>query len=113
MGDPSTVDGRFIRAVNNIAGGGESFQIDLPHAWQNVIRPGDVNNSGEVTSGDALVIINELERRLFSDAVTQNVNDPLTVSPWPGIYYDQSGDDRITSLDALRVSSEKNIQTEN
>jgi hypothetical protein len=107
MSDPVTRGGRFILTANNTTvGGSESIEADLPHAWQNFLRAGDVNNDGNVTAGDALRIINELARRRYSDDGTQNLQDPLTVGSWPGVYYDQNGDDRATALDALRVINE-------
>ncbi len=108
MGGTSIVDGHFIRSVvrSPVDGGVETLQTDLPHAWQNVVKVGDVNNNGEVTANDALVIINELGRRSFSDASTAFLADPLTISEWPGFYYDQNGDDKATALDALRVINE-------
>lgn len=108
MGVTSIENGRFIRSVvrSPAAGGDETLQIDLPHAWQNIVKAGDVNNNGEVTANDALVIINELARRAYSDAVSEVLSDPLTVADWPGFYYDQNGDDKATALDALRVINE-------
>ena len=83
---------------------GDTFvQVDFASAWQNLAQPSDVNNDGNVTSGDALRIINELSRRAFSDPVTAEVKNPSSVSPWPNLYFDQSGDRLATALDALRV----------
>lgn len=106
MGQTSIVDGRFRRTVVNIAGGSESLVTELPNAWQNAVKNGDVNNSGDVTAGDALLIINELSRRAFSNPDSQDLDDPVTVAQWPDTYYDQNGDDRATALDALRVINE-------
>ncbi len=105
MGGTSIVDGRFIRSVvrSPADGGDETLQTELPHAWQNVVKAGDVNNNGDVTANDALVIINELARRSFSDSGNEFLDDPLTIPEWPGFYYDQNGDDKATALDALRV----------
>ncbi len=103
MADPSIIDGRFIRSIENIAGGSAHVQVDLPHAWQNAVSVSDVNNSGDVTALDALAIINELGARIFSDRDTSQLDDPLSVAHWPGAYYDQNGDDKATALDALRV----------
>lgn len=102
MGDVSIVDQRFLRQIVNSVSG-EIVQAELPTAWQNVIRVSDVNNSGDVTAGDALRIINELSRREFSDGETQDLQNPLEVTSWPGVYFDQNGDNRATALDALRV----------
>ncbi len=39
-------------------------------------QPGDVNNSGNVTANDALIIINELGSRRYSDPATRLLVDP-------------------------------------
>jgi hypothetical protein len=108
MGTITIIGTRFIRSVVRSAadGGAEKLETELPHAWQNVVKAGDVNNNGEVTANDALVIINELARRAFSDGDTQLLDNPFSVAQWPGIYYDQNGDDKATALDALRVINE-------
>ncbi len=103
MSEPKVVEGRFILTANNVAGGDEMIEADLPRAWRNFLRPGDVNNDGSVTANDALRIINELGRRSFSDGQTQSLTDPLAVENWPNVYFDHNGDDRATALDALRV----------
>jgi predicted outer membrane repeat protein len=98
---PQIIGGEFVQTVTNQETG-EVVLVRLPGSWQNPIETSDVNNNGTVTAGDALVIINELGRRLFSNAQGQ-LNDPTTVTPWPGTYYDQNGDGKATALDALRV----------
>ncbi len=100
MAEPTDVAGFSFSRVTR----GDTFvQVDFASAWQNLAQPSDVNNDGNVTSGDALRIINELSRRAFSDPVTAEVKDPSSVSPWPNLYFDQSGDRLATALDALRV----------
>jgi hypothetical protein len=106
MTDPVAAGGRFLLSAANLAGGNETLRADMPHAWQNFLRVGDVNNDGSITSSDALRIINELGRREFSDADTNDLLDPLSVGVWPGAYFDHNGDDRVTALDALRVINE-------
>ena len=106
MGDVSIVDGKFIRQVTNVAGGGESFDTDFQQPWRNAVKFGDVNNNGMVTAGDANIIITELGQRLYSDRTTSNLKDPADVAEWPGLYYDHTGDNRATALDALRVINE-------
>jgi hypothetical protein len=104
MSDPVTADGVFwVTANNQLAGGSESVQADLPYPWQNFVRPGDINNDGSTTALDALRIINELGQRLYSDATTFDLNDPTGLSEWPGVYFDKSGDGKVTGLDALQV----------
>ncbi len=100
------VNTQFVLTITNQVTS-EVVQYNSAAPWQNPIQASDVNNSGTVTVNDALVIINELGRRLFSDATgSQPLHDPFTVDPWPGTYYDQSGDGNATALDALRVINE-------
>ncbi|MFK8113549.1 MAG: beta strand repeat-containing protein [Rubripirellula sp.] len=100
--DPIVNGNEFIQAATNQLTN-EVVRLSLPNAWQNPIETSDVNNNGGVTAGDALVIINELSRRAFSDGTTQDLNNAAGVDPFPGTYYDQNGDGRATALDALRV----------
>jgi hypothetical protein len=68
-----------------------------------VLRAGDVNAEGTVSSSDALRIVNELARRAFSEASTQQLVNPATLTTWPAAYFDHNADNRVTALDALRV----------
>ncbi len=108
MGPTSISNNTFVRSVvkTPLDGGTETIQATLPSPWQNLVRVSDVNNNGDITAGDALVVINELGRRLFSNRASEFLVDPLTVQDWPGIYYDQNGDGKATALDALRVINE-------
>ncbi len=106
MTEPIVVAGSFVLTAQHIGGGGETIQAKLPHAWQNFLRPSDVNDDGQVSASDALRIINELSRRVFSDPETQQLDDPIGVDAWPDVYFDQSGDDLVTAVDALRVINE-------
>jgi hypothetical protein len=109
-------DGEQWRMAAPVALAGLSFstvrladtfvQVDFASPWQNLAQPSDVNNDGNVTSVDALRIINELARRVFSDPVNAELADPSDVSPWPNVYFDQNGDRKATALDALRVINE-------
>jgi hypothetical protein len=103
MSDPFTRNGKFMLTANNIAGGNESLEAELPHPWQNFLQNGDINNDGSVTVSDALRLINELARRDYSSDESQYLQDPLLVENWPNAYFDQNGDDHATALDALRV----------
>jgi hypothetical protein len=102
MTEPSIEAGNFIRVATNQVTG-EIVEVDGPADWQNPIEPSDVNNDGEVTAGDALLIINELDRRMYADPDTQELVDPVMIDPFPGTYYDQNADWKNTALDALRV----------
>ncbi len=71
-------------------------------AWVNRVDVYDVDNNGEVTARDALVIINEMGRHRVSDPDT-SVLTPLPPQGYAPPYYDVTADGKITALDALRV----------
>jgi hypothetical protein len=102
MSKPIVLDGQFILTTTNQVSG-EMIEASVPHPFHNLVTAADVNNDGVLTPSDALTIIDEIARRLFSNEADQTVNDPLSMSSWPNAYYDQNADDKITALDALRV----------
>ena len=106
MTQPIVAGDVFILTAENLLDGGEKIHAELANHWQNFVRPGDVNNDGQVSASDALRIINELGRREYSDQETQTLDSALGVAVWPSVYFDHNGDDRVTSLDALRVINE-------
>ncbi|NNE01330.1 MAG: hypothetical protein HKN47_28790, partial [Pirellulaceae bacterium] len=101
LDDPIVVNNQFRLVAENQLGI-ERIEAVSDRPWQNFLNVSDINNNGAVTANDALVIINELARRLFSEAVG-TLKDPLDVPEWPGFYYDQNGDERASAVDALRV----------
>jgi hypothetical protein len=88
------------RALNQLTG--EEILAEVPSAYYNLADPSDVDDSGDLSAFDALIVINELAGRRFSDD-TGAVLDPSLFDPWPGFYMDQNGDGNITANDALRV----------
>ena len=62
-----------------------------------------------MTAGDALIVLNELAQRRYSDAATNRLDDPKEVSLWPGVYFDMNGDQDVTALDALQVINELRV----
>ncbi len=78
-----------------------SLYVISPAQWQNVLSKWDVNRSGNVTSLDALAVINQIFRVTDSELPVIS-----SVEEFTGMYFDVSGDGRITSLDALRVINE-------
>jgi hypothetical protein len=90
---------------------------------QNPDLNADVNNDGEVSALDALLIINHLNRfSSFPAGYTPTVDEDLVVTQGdngqpsgsePGRFYDVSGDLRISSLDALQVINELNRRDNN
>ena len=103
LDEPKLVDGKFIAVAKHTGDGGETVEATLPNVWQNFITLADVNNDGKITGTDALDIINELSRRAFSATRGGQLQDPLTLTPWPGIYFDVNGSGSVSSIDALQV----------
>ncbi|MDG2223431.1 MAG: Ig-like domain-containing protein [Rubripirellula sp.] len=101
MGAPVLVAGEFRLTANSLTGS-EQLIVATPRPWQNPLQSSDINNSGDVSSADALVIVNELARQSVIEADGTLV-DPNSLGQWPGIYYDQNHDGKLSSLDALRV----------
>ncbi len=75
---------------------------DEPPKFQNPVNRFNVNNGGSVTAGDALEVINELNRLAGSPELDPATNDPN------GLFIDVNGDYRVTALDALEVINELN-----
>ncbi len=72
----------------------------LASEWQNTNRPMDVNANGIVTPIDAIIVINELNKKniSFPDGTLPPPNGIL-----PPPFYDVSGNGRIDPIDALRI----------
>jgi hypothetical protein len=64
--------------------------------WVNPNQIDDVNDDGEVTALDALLIINEMSRRGGDESLSAD-------RALGEFYYDVTGDGEISALDALRV----------
>ena len=103
MGPTSVNEGRFLQSLINVSGVTDTIEVDSASPWRNLVNPLDVNNNGEVSSNDALLVVNELFRARYSDRSSGDLVDPLTVSAWPDFYFDQTADGKVTSLDALRI----------
>ncbi len=103
MSEPQTVVGEFLLSATNVATGIEAIRVQTPNRWSNFVNPSDINNNGDVTAGDALEIILELNRRLYSDTTSGQLQDPIRLETWPGIYLDRNGDDLVSAADALMV----------
>ena len=72
--------------------------------WHNEDAPTDVNDNGETTALDALLIINEMARGTYTDSQNNyQLVDPATVDPHPQKFYDVNNDGRASALDALLV----------
>ncbi|MDG2223864.1 MAG: GEVED domain-containing protein [Rubripirellula sp.] len=101
MGNPIRQES-FLLTATNLAGD-QVIQVETEYPWKNFLQAGDVNADGSISSSDALRIVNELARRSFSSAGTQQLVDPATLATWPAAYFDHNADNRVTALDALRV----------
>jgi hypothetical protein len=77
------------------------FVVINAAAWQNARSVWDVNGSGDVTSLDALAVINQLARVQHAE-----LPEIDSLDDFGGFYFDVTGDGLITSLDALRVINE-------
>jgi hypothetical protein len=69
--------------------------------WQNPADPYDVNNDGDVTSLDALVVINQISRLGGEPPYALPVPPQPPDEPPP--FYDVDGNNQLSALDALRV----------
>jgi hypothetical protein len=95
---PVMVGDEFAQLIRS---GADYLHVINRAPWQNSLNRWDVNQSGSVTSRDALVIINQLQQE-------QGPTLPAisALSDFHGLYVDVSGDGRISSLDALLVINE-------
>ncbi len=110
MAEPIMVNGEFQTTARNVLEGQETIHTNLTRPWQNFVRSGDVDNSGDVTAADALEIIFELSQHRYSDPATGELYAPLSIEQWPGLYFDRSGDNRVSALDALGVINDLYLQ---
>jgi hypothetical protein len=95
-----------IRTVNLVQGTPVSnvdfsFQY-VTSPWQNSANRFDANSSNNITSMDALVIINELNRGGNPDLSLRGISTPP--------YVDVSGDGFLTAIDALQVINYLNLR---
>ena len=94
------------QVVRRFMNGNAILNLIGPNDYANPMSEFDVNASGDVTSSDALVVINELGRRLFSTAdssPTGALRDTANIDLSQFQFFDVSADDHVTGLDALRV----------
>lgn len=74
-----------------------------PDDFTNPLKAEDVTGNGVVTSWDALVALNELRDREFSDRYDGSIRDVSKMPLDHFNFYDVSGDQRISALDVLCV----------
>jgi hypothetical protein len=101
--DPaSIVDDTFLQtAVHQVSN--SIINVNPASLWQNFLRPSDVNRDHQVSTLDALLIINEIARRAYSDPITSVLFDPVATGNFPELYFDRSGNGVISTLDALQI----------
>ena len=93
--DPRMVDNSFAHVVRLAE---VQVLVITTTPWQNLLSPPDVNDSGSITSLDALTIINEIDRRQESRL------PPIdSIDDFAGFYLDVSGDGVLSALDSLLV----------
>jgi len=81
----------------------EDHQIEISNvSWHNFDNPFDVNGVDGTSPLDALLVINELTDRVFSDPITGH----LSVVGSPPPYLDVTNDGVVSPLDALLVINE-------
>lgn len=105
--------GELVRQFVN-RGDGATLNLIGPSDYGNPISAFDVDANGAVTSLDALQVINELGRRLFSDANAAEfgaIREVAEVDLGNYRFYDVSLDDKVTSLDALRIINQLGRQS--
>ncbi|MFV2067899.1 MAG: GEVED domain-containing protein [Pirellulales bacterium] len=96
----------------------EDYRLEVrANPWQNSPDPLNVTNnpSGLISPLDALVVINELNSRTYSDPVTGALPVPPPIPPGSTegepFFYDVNGDGFATPLDALIVINFLNAQS--
>lgn len=75
---------------------------DVAGPWMNSSNALDVNNDGEVTAVDALIVVNQLSRD-ESSASTGSLSDQSSMDGNSTFFRDTNGDGVVTALDALLV----------
>jgi ELWxxDGT repeat protein len=82
-------------------GAQESFQV-VARPWHNAAGPLNVDDKDGIVALDALIVINEINNRMVSHAVTGLLLSP-TQTPQAPYYLDASNDGFVTPLDALLI----------
>jgi hypothetical protein len=74
----------------------------LNSSWHNRLQASDVSGDGAITPRDAIIVINELEQRRFSDPLTSELPDDASAIA-ESRPVDVVCDGLVTARDALRV----------
>lgn len=104
QGNSRTLDSNFVIATAatavTLAAGADDRSVDagLLTTWQNPRRRWDVNNDGFVVPGDALILVNELNR-----TGPRPLTLPAFNADQPPPFFDVNGDGFLAPLDVLAV----------
>lgn len=102
--DDLLIDGeqvvRLTASADFFASDQKSLFVSDVESWQNPFRPGDVNADGNLSAFDALLIVNELGRRQFSDPDSTRLS-PRILEDSP--FFDTNGDNHATAIDVLLI----------
>ncbi|MGB7323492.1 MAG: putative Ig domain-containing protein, partial [Rubripirellula sp.] len=107
---PESATGEAVTLYFDLIGFGDEassitvsdVRMNFNLGWQNPIDRFDVDDMGDVTARDALLIINELHRKRVHDPVTRDLF-AITDDVGPPPFYDVNGDGKVSALDALQV----------
>jgi hypothetical protein len=77
-----------------------------PYSWQNPSGPLDVNGDGEITPGDVLQVINEINNPRNSDIHGRLPSQRPDIPNLP--FYDVNGDGVVSPIDVLMIINEIN-----
>ncbi|MDA8743920.1 DUF4465 domain-containing protein [Rubripirellula amarantea] len=95
---PIMVDDEFRQVIQ---AGEYVIQIVSGTPWQNAANRFDTNRSGDITSLDALQVINRIARQNTSE-----LSEITSLDDFDDRYYDVNGDNHATALDALQIINE-------
>ncbi|MEM6689168.1 MAG: GEVED domain-containing protein [Planctomycetota bacterium] len=103
---PEQINGAIFTRLSLVdtSQGGGSLLINNDTPWHNIVWPLNVNANGDVSSLDALLVINELTGVTRHDPETRDLFD-LAENPglFGGAYYDVNADGKVSPLDALLI----------
>ncbi len=85
--------------------------VPNPKPWQNPDDPLDVNGDGQVTPGDVLLVINEINLPRTTDPNGNLPNEFPDIPNTP--YYDVNGDGVVSPIDVLIIINELNRRAGN
>ncbi|MEM8914005.1 MAG: dockerin type I domain-containing protein, partial [Planctomycetota bacterium] len=95
------------KTTNDPVSSSSAATITSISPWQNPSKTEDVDNNGEVTALDALLVINQLGSQSLSNEKGTIAWDASGYSETP-TFLDTSGDQKVTALDALLVINRLN-----